>query len=117
MTDLESPAASAVESPEDFVRLVFADDGIPEYEVEHSNLGRNLVDGIRARDAAVRREALREAADWLARCVPDEPTERNEWQQVLVEAADSLCAIADGAPKDSGAVRWPLRALAESEET
>ena len=49
MPDLESPAASAVESPEDFVRLVFADDGIPEYEVEHSNLGRNLVDGIRSR--------------------------------------------------------------------
>lgn len=67
---------------------------------------------IRSRDAAVRREAIREAADWLARCVPDEPTERNEWQQALVEAADSLCAIADGAPKDSGAVRWPLRALA-----
>lgn len=55
---------------------------------------------------------LREAADWLARCVPNEPSERNEWQQVLVEAADSLCAIADGAPKDAGAVRWPLRALA-----
>lgn len=74
--------------------------------------GPNVAAAILARDAAVRREALREAADWLARCVPDEPTERDEWQQVLVEAADSLCAIADGAPKDAGAVRWPLRALA-----
>ena len=50
--------ADPIESAEDFVRLVFADDGIPEYEVEHSNLGRNLVDGIRSRDRAVRREAL-----------------------------------------------------------
>ncbi len=60
-----------IESAEDFVRLVFADDGIPEYEVEHSNLGRNLADGIRSRDRAVRREALAEAARWLAQKVAD----------------------------------------------
>ena len=99
-----------IESPSDFAARIIA-------EARDLVFASSLVEReIRARDAAVRREALREAADWLARCVPDEPTERNEWQQVLVEAADSLCAIADGAPKDSGAVRWPLRALAESEE-
>lgn len=98
MTDLESPAASAVESPEDFVRLVFADDGIPEYEVEHSNLGRNLVDGIRSRDRVVRREALAPFAWAIAeafRCEKDIEIRVGSLTTV-VTAADVRLALATG---------------------
>lgn len=101
MPDLESPAsfaARAIESPEDFVRLVFADDGIPEYEVEHSNLGRNLVDGIRSRDRAVRREALAPFAWAIAeafRCEKDIEIRVGSLTTV-VTAADVRLALATG---------------------
>ena len=68
------------------------------------------------RDRAVRAEALREAADWLERCCPQEPSERNEWQQVLVEAAEGLCAIADGAPKSPNDVPIPTLATKEPDD-
>lgn len=58
---LSAPMAD-IESPEACVRSAFVADGYPPDEVEHSNLGRLLTSAIRARDAAVRREALEEAA-------------------------------------------------------
>ena len=63
MTDIESPEAFAE------TLIAGADDACDaEVEVMLGDDGRAwLVEAIRARDAAVRREALREAADMLQR--------------------------------------------------
>lgn len=113
MTDLETP--------EQFVwTLTAGAEDVGQVDVAHllteDDVASWLSAAIRARDAAVRREALREAADWLARCVPDEATERNEWQQVLADAADSLCAIADWAPKSPADVTIPTLATGDADD-
>lgn len=75
-----------------------AHDFVVSWCVDDNGDTEALVAYVTARDAAIRaaarREALLWAAEWLGRGVPDEPTERTDVQQALVEAEQELTRLA-----------------------
>lgn len=88
-----------IESAEAFTLRVAAALGCrvtPDFEAREVAAAQAMVAD---RDAAIRAEALREAADWLTRNVSDPDCERAEWERIVTEAAAELVALADKVPR------------------
>lgn len=80
------PAASAVETAEDFAARVLS--GVDAFEQFADEDREYVAKRVRARDAAVRREALRTVADWCeAEAVRYDQTGPEAWSNALRLAA------------------------------
>lgn len=88
-----------IESPEAFAARCFCEEGYPAREVEHCSLGHIIIRNIRARDAAVRREALREAADLLESAAA-RASAYGDRHALLLDASRAILALATGDADD-----------------